>query len=67
MKRVICNKANEHIDCLHCFGAQKHDDGKCQPCPIDENARCLPCFVVAEDKQLNHGYSEAQEASSLRK
>lgn len=49
MKKVICNSIGSTRICKGCGAAKPHDLGSCEPCPVNENAKCI---VAREPFQL---------------
>jgi peptide deformylase len=46
MKKVICNSIGLTEECKNCGASKFHSAGSCEPCPINENAKCVQPFSI---------------------
>lgn len=61
MEKVICNSIGSCHLCAGCGASVPHHHDHCEPCPVNENAKCLPIadrHVVLRYNEVTKKYEE---------
>jgi hypothetical protein len=45
-KIVRCNSIGCNEECQKCGASKSHDESQCEPCPLNERAKCVPVIIT---------------------